>query len=177
MWVTLGKVGAPFGVSGWAHVYPVTVEQEALLSFKTWRLKHPSGAACMVSYEDGRKHQKALVAKLSEFDSPETLRPWVGADIEILREDLPPIEDDDFYWIDLIGLAVYNADQDHLGLVSEIYDNGAHGVMVCSVGAESHAIPLAMGDVILKVDQNAKTILVDWPNLLNGPPAQPDDDV
>jgi 16S rRNA processing protein RimM len=48
-----------------------------------------------------------------------------GIDLFATREQLPQAEDDEFYYADLIGLAVFDTGGTELGTVKHVMDHGA----------------------------------------------------
>lgn len=97
------------------------------------------------------------------------------------RAVLPAPEEDEYYWVDLIGCALYtnaNGEPALIGVVDEVFDNGAHAVLkvLCQrEGADGpEAILNAKGKPadmlvpfvrahILSVDLAARRIDSDWP--------------
>jgi 16S rRNA processing protein RimM len=78
--------------------------------------------------------------------------------------------DDEFYWVDLVGLDVVNEAGEALGRVADLIDNGAHSVLRVeypSVGKDGQPvngerlIPF-VGVYVKTVDRTAKRIVVDW---------------
>jgi 16S rRNA processing protein RimM len=49
-----------------------------------------------------------------------------GTVVSISRKHFPALDDNEFYWVDLIGSAVENLQGEQLGVVSDMMDNGAH---------------------------------------------------
>ncbi len=88
----------------------------------------------------------------------------------VCRSDFPPLETDEFYWVDLLGLDVVNEAAVSLGKVAGMIDNGAHSVLRVefpSAGKDGQPvtgerlIPF-VGVYVKTVDQAAKRIVVDW---------------
>ena len=53
-----------------------------------------------------------------------------SAELLMERGLLPETEDDEYYWVDLIGLAVYSADGAYLGRLDSIFPTGSNDVYV-----------------------------------------------
>jgi len=89
----------------------------------------------------------------------------------VLRSDFPKLTgDDEFYWVDLIGLDVVNDADVALGQVAGMIDNGAHSIMRVefpttgkdgSPATGERLIPF-VGVFVKSVDQAARRIVVDW---------------
>jgi 16S rRNA processing protein RimM len=77
-----------------------------------------------------------------------------------LRDDLPPPEENEFYWSDLIGLKVVNTAGVELGKVASLLQTGANDVLVVT-GERERLIPFVK-QVVVDVDKAAAVIQVDW---------------
>ncbi len=77
------------------------------------------------------------------------------------RAALPETGEGQWYWSDLIGLAVINREGVPLGTVRRMIETGANDVMVLE-GDRERLIPFLTGQVIERVDLEAGQILVDW---------------
>ena len=68
----------------------------------------------------------AALEGVGDRNAAEALR---GARVFIARSSFPTAGDGEFYWIDLIGLAVVNRQGEALGEVIGLLDTGAHSVL------------------------------------------------
>ncbi|WP_164230622.1 ribosome maturation factor RimM, partial [Stenotrophomonas maltophilia] len=60
----------------------------------------------------------------------------------VSRADFPEPDDDEFYWVDLIGATVVNEQQETLGTVGGLIDNGAHQILrVVGEGEVERLVP------------------------------------
>jgi 16S rRNA processing protein RimM len=99
---------------------------------------------------------------VADRNSAEALK---GATVQVRRAHFPPLDDGEFYWIDLIGHAVENLRGESLGEVTGLMDNGAHPILrVALPGSEkAHELLIPFVDqFVTSVDSAAKRILVDW---------------
>jgi len=53
-----------------------------------------------------------LVAQLMGVSGRDAAEALKGATVQISRSLFPPLADDEFYWVDLIGLSVWRAKRD-----------------------------------------------------------------
>ena len=88
--------------------------------------------------------------------------------MSIRRSHFPPLDTDEFYWVDLIGHAVENLQGEILGNVTGLMDNGAHPILKVASGPQLDPkkpdellIPF-VDRFVSKVDQAEKKITVDW---------------
>jgi len=83
-----------------------------------------------------------------------------GQILAVDRQQLPQLEENEYYWDDLIGLNVYDLQHNDLGKVIELIETGANDVLVV-LGEKERLIPY-IPQVIVKIDLTEKRIVVDW---------------
>ena len=162
--VILGRISGLYGVRGWVRVFSYTEPGEALLGYPSWLLGTPGGWVERTVAE-GRKQGKSLVARLLGTEDRDAASEWIGADIAVARESLPPAGNGEFYWTDLEGLQVRHRDGRILGRVAYMLATGANDVMVVQRGDEKKQellIPFVPEMYILRVDIAEGVIDVDW---------------
>jgi len=172
--VLVGYVSGAFGIQGWVRVRPYSSDADALLHAKTWWLSAPDGAGELRDVEmmQAKTHGEDVVARLVGVADRGAAEALQGLAVQIRRSHFPPLADNEFYWIDLIGLAVVNLREEPLGTVSGLIDNGAHPILRVAVPQELQAasekkapqellIPF-VEQFVRTVDQAAKKITVDW---------------
>jgi len=155
----MGRIAAPFGIKGWIKVQPYSEDPGTLMDFASWRLGRGEQQA-HYSVEAVQDHGKALVAKLAGIDDRDAAYALRGQAISVAKRDLPPPEENEFYWSDLIGLTVVNREGAELGKVDSLMEGGANDLLVVK-GAREHLIPFVAA-FVGKVDLAGGTIEVDW---------------
>jgi len=162
--VQVGFVSGAYGLVGGVRVRPFSAEADALLHAKTWWIDKPS--LHDVEVKRAKLHGGDVVvtmAGIAERDIAEALK---GASVFIRRSDFPQLdEENEFYWSDLIGLAVENQQGESLGTVADMMSNGPQSILRVEYQAEGTAqerlIPF-VDQFVIKVDKDAKKIIVDW---------------
>ena len=159
-WVILGRVSGVFGVKGWLKVQSYTEPRDNIVGFGAWTLRM-NGVDHAFDVEEGHSHAGSVVAKLHGLDDRDRARDWVGADIVVLREQLPKIAAGELYWTDLEGLEVRTTTGTVLGTVDHLLATGGNDVLVLDSSPQL-LIPFVAGDVVKEVDLKAGLIVVDW---------------
>lgn len=155
----MGRVSAPLGVKGWIRIHPFTAAAGNLLSYSTWWLGQ---GAEWHEHRVARAEVRgtSVVAKVEGCDDREAAARLRGQHIAVRRDELPQPGPNEFYWTDLIGLAVVNSAAQNLGRVVRVIGTGANDVLVVE-GERERLIPF-IADVIRKVDPVAGVIRVEW---------------
>jgi len=107
--------------------------------------------------EETKLHSGKLLAKLDGIDTPEGARRHRGKAVQIPR---PEAGEGRYYWDDLIGLEVVNAQGQVLGVVKGMFSNGAHDVAELS-GDRPRLLPW-VPVVVKKVDLPERRVEVEW---------------
>jgi 16S rRNA processing protein RimM len=106
-----------------------------------------------------------LLADVRDREAAETLR---GQLVQIAREDAVPLEADQFYEHQIIGLSVVTTEGEPLGQVVEVLATGANDVYVVQ-GHRGEILLPARAEVVREIDLDAGTMTVALlPGLLEG---------
>ena len=161
-WVVLGRLVGSFGVHGWVKVAPLTENPTALIGCSTWWLRDASGWSQRRVIEV-REHGAALIARIEGIADREQAAAAKGTVIGLRRDELPPAKDNEVYWADLPGLEVVNLSGELLGMVADVQDNGAQGVLRIrrDDGGPDRLIPF-VPPIVSSVDLEAGRVEVEW---------------
>jgi 16S rRNA processing protein RimM len=140
----MGRVAAPFGIKGWVKVQHFSDDPGTLMDFESWRVGRGTEQTLYI-VEAIQDHSNTLVAKLAGIDDRDAAYALRGQEISVARSTLPPPEENEFYWSDLID---------------SLMETGAHDVLVIK-GKREHLIPFVEA-FIGKVDVAGGKIEVDW---------------
>ncbi len=156
--LVLGHIDGVYGVRGWVKVFSETVPRENILRYWPWLLGTGQAPRRVV---EGRAHGKGVVVRLEGCDDRDHAAALVGQEIAVTRDRLPPPKADEFYWIDLDGLAVETLEGVSLGQVSHLFSTGSNDVLVV-VGERERLLPFIWDAVVRAVDFERRLIQVDW---------------
>ncbi|MEM8844932.1 MAG: ribosome maturation factor RimM, partial [Pseudomonadota bacterium] len=113
--------------------------------------------------EDGCAHKKGVIAKFIDVDDRDLAANLLNQEIWVDENELPELEDGDYYWHQLIGLEVFNTDDNYIGNVKNLLETGANDVLIVRDDEQSeYLIPYIKEQVIKSIDLDAKRIVVDW---------------
>jgi 16S rRNA processing protein RimM len=168
----VGRIGDAWGLKGEFHVLPHADPPTALRAATRWHLRPAHGAAPRpgtaplppsLEIASFRLRGDGFVASspaVTDRTAAEALR---GARIFIPRSQFPAPQRDEFYWADLIGMAVVNRDGVVLGSVVGLLDNGTQSVLRVAAAADGNELLIPFVSVYVDdVDLGAHRIAVDW---------------
>ena len=173
--VVVGKITAVYGIKGWVKVHSFTSPPGGIFNYQQWHLHSPlvspqqkRGVHCeVVAF---REHGKGFVAQLKGVDSREQAALLCQNDIHVSKDQIPALEDGDYYWEQLIGLKVFTQFREGhhlLGIVTGLLETGANDVLevapsVGSIDKRNRLIPYVPDIYVKNVDLLAGTLTVDW---------------
>jgi 16S rRNA processing protein RimM len=120
--ILVGRVAGAFGVKGEVRITSYTDEPAALLRYRTLRRADGTPGLTLTG---GRAHKGALVARANEVATREDAEALRGLELFVPREALPPPDEDEFYFADLVGLRAVTAAGDELGRIKSVQNFGA----------------------------------------------------
>ena len=155
----MGRITAPFGVKGWVKVQPNTAATRNLLDYRTWWVDGEGGWR-ETAVAEARVHGRAVIARLGGCEDRDAAAALRGSSVAVPRAALPGTNRGEYYWMDLIGLAVVNGAGQALGAVTGMLQTGSNDVLVVT-GERERLIPF-IAEVIRDVDVAAGVMRVEW---------------
>jgi len=180
--VEVARVVGAWGVKGGIKLKPFARDPQALFSSKRWFLRAAEGPRRgapalppLLRVRQAREHGDHVVATCDDLDDRDAADQLAGARVFVSRASFPSTADDEFYWVDLIGMAVHNRDGSLLGHVSGLLETGPQSVLCVQPAAgrgdaEGEGRDEAPAEILIPfvaayvdgVDRDAKVIRVDW---------------
>jgi 16S rRNA processing protein RimM len=159
-YVTVGKFGAPHGVTGWIKVWSYTQPIDNILLYHPWHM-HYQNRWQAIEIEESKVHGDALLVKLANCNDRNQASLYTNIVLGIEREKLPALSNNEYYWHDLQGLTVQNLHGETVGKVDHLFSTGANDVLVVE-GKQRYLIPYVWDVYIKSVDLAQSSITVDW---------------
>ena len=97
--------------------------------------------------------------KFEGLNSPEKVSFLINQELCVRENDLPSLDNEEYYDYQLIGLNVVNHNNDFIGKVTQIVHTGANDIIVVA-GKEEILVPMVEG-LILRIDLKESLIFID----------------
>jgi 16S rRNA processing protein RimM len=159
--ILLGRVHGAFGVRGELKLESFTDPLATIFRYQPWILRDAQGRERELQGARGRETAKGLVAVFPGIEDRDAAEAMRGSEVWVARSSLPPPKPGEYYWVDLEGLRVVNADGTDFGVVSHLFSTGANDVLVAQ-GDRERMIPFLQPDYVVSVDFEAGVVTVDW---------------
>ena len=167
----LGRVLGAHGLRGMVRVKWLGDGPENLIEARELRLgRSPDGAGARAyevrSHLPGRPGEVRIeLAGVVDRDAAERLKGcWILGD----PADLPALPPGEHYWFELVGCRVEARDGRSIGSVKEIWETGAHDVLVIEVPDGRRVLLPAAGAFLHEIDVAGRRLVVEEiPGLLD----------
>lgn len=163
--ILVGTVGKPHGLRGDLKLHRLSDSAEALMNYTSFSLVDDQGCISnRYSVEKVRLQKKVVVVKLAGVDDRTSAEHLTGKGVLVNKDDLPKLEDDEYYWYQFIGLPVTTMEDEMLGTVQSIFSNGAQDILV--VRGKNGELLIPIVDDIIKQHTEHGVVIAPPPGLL-----------
>jgi 16S rRNA processing protein RimM len=169
--IEVGRIADAWGIKGWFKVLPHSADPQALFSSKRWFLQPSERGAktfsgtVLLRVKEAKEHSDSIVARADGIDDRDAAESLRGARIFVARSSFPTAAEDEYYWVDLIGLDVVNREGQPMGRVKELLSTGPQTVLVLhyeEAGKPLERMIPFVSAYVDGVDLQARRITVDW---------------
>lgn len=162
---TVGKIVNTHGIRGELKVLPQTDFPEIRFAPGSELLivRPETDDAVKVEVEAARLHKTTFILKLAGFDNINDVEKYKGLLLKVTEEQLVDLEEDEYYFHDIIGCRVVTEDGTELGTITEILTPGANHVWVVERprGQGKPVLLPVIDEVVRKVDVPGKTVHIE----------------
>jgi 16S rRNA processing protein RimM len=168
--IVLGRLSAPFGVQGWLRLHPFGDDPQSWREIEYWQTSRDADAPAaqwgQLKLAALKMQNSGPVVKFEGCDDRNAADGLVGLYVAVPRHALPDTGQDEYYWTDLVGLAVVNSAGVVLGRIDRLLETGANDVLVVVDDAAGgkpveRLIPFVSA-VVTDVERSARVVRVEW---------------
>jgi 16S rRNA processing protein RimM len=156
--IEIGFVRGAHGLKGYVLVHVYSKDEESLVGYGDKVIQDKDGSRHFTFSVQGSKGQDFLCAVdgITDRNAAEEMR---GTKLYIPSNQLPPLEGDEYYVRDLIGLTIQNEAGVELGHVIDVLTLGAHDALEITFNHNGqHALPVPQTEYLLMTHQNVGTV-------------------
>tara|TARA_B100000315_G_scaffold242839_1_gene265518 strand:- start:5916 stop:6485 length:570 start_codon:yes stop_codon:yes gene_type:complete len=158
--VCVGVVTGPHGLQGAVKIKSFTADPKDVAAYGP--VTNKSGEQ-RFDIHVIRANKKGLVAELSGVNDRNAAEAVQGTELYVSRDKLPELDEDEFYYSDLIGLPVEHINGEEIGVVSLVDNYGAGEVMEVELKDGGTEMYLMSRDVVPEIDLENRRIVVNPP--------------
>lgn len=158
----IGKIIGTHGLRGDLKVRLHSEDPEILLATEKIYLHLPSGERLTATPVRQTKHKGQVLLRMQGFESINLVEHMIGGLVMLPEDQLPELEDDEFYWTQLRGLQVVDRQRGPIGKIQKMFTTPAHDTYVVNGPFGEVLIP-AVAQFVLEVDLQGQVMNVDLP--------------
>jgi 16S rRNA processing protein RimM len=161
--LAIGQIVGVHGVRGELKVEPLTDDPHRFGQLDEVFIGPDGEDAMPWPVSSSRLHRERVLLKLEGLDDRTPAEALRGQLVQIPMEEAVPLEEDEYYEHQIIGLEVWTRAGEYMGRIEEILYTGANEVYVvrnARLDRGEILIP-AIGDVVLVVDLEAGRMEID----------------
>jgi len=155
----IGKIVNTVGVRGELKIFPTTDDPRRFDLLDTVRIQL-RGDEFTKKILKVRYHKNLVMLMLDGVDNLEAADALRGGVIVVQRGDALPLNDNEYYLQDLVGMAVLDEDGVSLGILADVIFTAANDVYVVRRDGKKDLLIPAIAQCILKVDVETKQMVV-----------------
>jgi len=106
-----------------------------------------------------KKLSRYVLVSFYGINDPETASKYRGAILSADKSLLPALQEEEYFYEQIIGLTVYTTDGNIIGRVSDIFETGSNDVYVVKGPDKEYLIP-AIHDVIKEISLEDKKVII-----------------
>lgn len=154
----IGKIGSPYGIKGWNHLFSYTEKKINIFQYQPWFIKKDH-QWIQIKVEDKKNINKKIIIKVHNVNDRNQAQKLINILIAINTNQLPQLPQLEYYWKDIILCNVFNKKNKYIGKVINILQSNAHDILILqNIQKKEILIPFIQKKIIQKVDIYKKTI-------------------
>lgn len=155
----VGVISSTHGVRGEVKVFPTTDDATRFKKLKQVYLD--TGKEQMLLEIQGVKFFKQFVIlKFKGIDNINDIEKYKGRSLFVERKDAVPLEEDEYYIADMLGMSVYTEDGARFGTLRDVMETGANDVYIIDSDEHGQVLLPAIKQCILTVDVEADRMVI-----------------
>lgn len=163
--VAIGTIIAPHGVRGDIRILPQTDHPEQFLELTYLLLE--DGKTLQIS--SARFHKRMVLVKCEGIETMNDAELLRGKKVLISRDDLPKLDEGEYYVSDLLGIPVQLVDGTKLGILKDVISTGSNDVYVIAPSEGKDILVPALKKHVKEINIQDRKIVVELPEWTEAP--------
>ena len=160
--VLIGKIVGIHGIKGTNKLRCYSESLSVFSSGRSILVRDTRGRETSYEINWVKPHTGTPLVSFKGITNRDQAKTLIGGELFIPQSELPELDEDTYYWHDLIGIEVVTVTGEFLGRIESIIETGSNDVYVVKSDENEVLIP-ALESVVLEVDLEHKRMQVDLP--------------
>lgn len=158
-YLEIGQIVNTFGIKGMVKVKPFTNNIKRFDDLKNVYIKNRKEKK-EYQIEEVKYHKNMVLIKFKGIETPEDANLLRESYLLIDRSKEEPLEDGNYYIVDMIGIEVYSDKGELLGNLEDIFNTGSNDIYVVKDNQGKKILLPAISEVIKQIDIEKRKITV-----------------
>ena len=158
----IGKIGGVHGIKGANKLRSYAESLSVFSPGSSILVRDLRGREASYEINWVKPHTGTPLVSFKGITNRDQAKTLIGAELFIPQSELPELDEDTYYWRDLIGIEVYTKTEEFLGRIESIIETGSNDVYVVKRDEKEVLIP-ALEAVVVEIDLAHNRMLVDLP--------------
>ncbi|MGE7621856.1 ribosome maturation factor RimM [Viridibacillus sp. NPDC096237] len=161
-WYNVGKIVNTHGIRGEVRVISQTdfPEERYVVGEQIALFKKDSKKPLRLTIASARAHKNFILLSFEGYPNINDVEDFRDGILKVSEKQLSELEDDEYYYHEIIGCTVFDEEGTEIGQVKEIFETGANDVWTLKgVNGKDQYIPV-IDDVIKEIDVDEKKIII-----------------
>ena len=151
----IGKIAGLHGIKGNLKIVSYAETPDIFETDLSFLIVDARGQTHTHTVDWVKPHKRGLLLSFNDVQDREAAETLLQGEIYMKKTDLPILEEGTYYWFELVGLSVVDADGRYLGRIESVFSTGSNDVYVVKNedrGAASELLVPALASVVRSVD-------------------------
>lgn len=153
----VGVISSTHGIRGEVKVFPTTDDVNRFKKLKKVYLETEK-EQIPLEVQSVKFFKQFAILKFKGIDNINDIEMYKGKSLLVDREDAVPLEENEYYIADMIGMEVYTEDGKKFGILKDVMETGANDVYIIDSEKHGEILVPAIKQCILCVDMEQNRI-------------------
>lgn len=158
-YLQIGVITSTHGIRGEVKVFPTTDDNNRFKKLKECFIELKN-ELLPIKVKSCKFFKNMVILQFEGIENINDVEKYKQCKLYVDREHAVPLEEDEYFMTDLIGISVYTEDKKELGILSEIIPTGANDVYVVTDNEKKELLLPAIKDCIINIDLEKKEMTV-----------------
>lgn len=155
----VGTITSTHGIRGEVKVFPTTDDVKRFQELKEIILE-TGKEQLILEIENVKFFKQFAILKFKGIDNINDIEKYKGKSLYVTREHAVKLEEDEYFIADMIGLEVWNEEEEKIGILEDVLLTGANDVYVIKKKDGKDLLLPAIKDCVLDINIKEKKMKV-----------------
>ena len=155
----IGVITTTHGLKGEVKVFPTTDDLNRFKKLKKCFIRTPK-EDIQVEKNSCKFFKNMVILSFKEFGDINEVERFRNCDIYVTRDNAVPLEEDEYYLSDVIGMNIILEDGSELGVLQDVMQTGANDVFVIKLKDDKELLMPVIKDCVLDMNYDTGKITV-----------------